>query len=337
MAQRRKHTNPSSPSSRDSRDSSPNTEASNGKPKGGVRVSLACIPCRSKHIKCDATLPACQRCQLDQKPCYYSKSRRGIRDAKARSLIIDAPSAPIFHQTTPEPNPATETTPWPVTHLPSFVQPQRVAPADMPAGWSLNTGSGGRNSSSCSISSLLDQFYTTCYPTMSWVLPKQAMMRQVTAAPVDLRFLISVMAFVASVREPLVTSEALRESAYSQGCGPLPMTPYTVQGLLILASTALGEDKQDMSGGWLDRAIGIALDIGMQHKSFADAVSANDPVIAENYRRTYWTLYYKDCERAAREARETFTLCSVAATSDLPCNEWDYQSGVSDSIRPASC
>ena len=176
MSQRRKH-NPSSPSSRDSRDSSPNNDAQTGKSKGGVRVSLACIPCRSKHIKCDATLPACQRCTLDQKPCYYSKSRRGIRDAKARSMIIDSPVAPTFQtQTPPEPVKA-DITPWPVPHMPSFVQPQKVAPNDMPAGWSLATNIGRSNSASCSISLLLDQFYTTCYPTMSWVLPKQAMMQ----------------------------------------------------------------------------------------------------------------------------------------------------------------
>lgn len=65
--------------------------------KGGIRVSLACLPvrsttllirdsianmeqCRSRHVKCGAEVPACSRCQQDDKPCFYAKSRRGMRD-----------------------------------------------------------------------------------------------------------------------------------------------------------------------------------------------------------------------------------------------------------------
>ena len=68
--------------------------------RGGVRVSLACVPvsvlsiptervstntfqCRSRHVKCEGTLPSCSRCLQDDKPCFYAKSRRGMRDKNA--------------------------------------------------------------------------------------------------------------------------------------------------------------------------------------------------------------------------------------------------------------
>ncbi|CCF46793.1 hypothetical protein CH063_15436, partial [Colletotrichum higginsianum] len=37
------------------------------KSKATIRASLACVPCRSKHVKCDSALPACFRCRLERK------------------------------------------------------------------------------------------------------------------------------------------------------------------------------------------------------------------------------------------------------------------------------
>jgi Fungal Zn(2)-Cys(6) binuclear cluster domain/Fungal specific transcription factor domain len=40
---------------------------------------LACIPCRSKHLKCDAQIPICGRCTKTRQPCVYRESQRGYR------------------------------------------------------------------------------------------------------------------------------------------------------------------------------------------------------------------------------------------------------------------
>ena len=45
----------------------------------GSRVSLACIPCRTRHLRCDAAPPTCARCRRENKPCSYAKSRRGAK------------------------------------------------------------------------------------------------------------------------------------------------------------------------------------------------------------------------------------------------------------------
>jgi hypothetical protein len=42
-----------------------------------IRASLACIPCRNRHRKCDAQRPICSQCQGDNGECFYKKSRRG--------------------------------------------------------------------------------------------------------------------------------------------------------------------------------------------------------------------------------------------------------------------
>ncbi|KAF2197415.1 hypothetical protein GQ43DRAFT_207392 [Delitschia confertaspora ATCC 74209] len=47
------------------------------------RVPLACTQCRSRHVKCDSTKPACGRCKRDGKECAYLRSRRGGLDKAA--------------------------------------------------------------------------------------------------------------------------------------------------------------------------------------------------------------------------------------------------------------
>ncbi|KAH7406715.1 hypothetical protein DE146DRAFT_402193 [Phaeosphaeria sp. MPI-PUGE-AT-0046c] len=44
------------------------------------RVALACLQCRRRHIKCDATQPPCSRCRREGKECTYQASRRGGLD-----------------------------------------------------------------------------------------------------------------------------------------------------------------------------------------------------------------------------------------------------------------
>ena len=308
-----KQPSPASPA--DSRDSSPGFDIPAHRSKAGIRVSLACVPCRSKHIKCDATTPTCNRCQAEQKPCYYAKSRRGIRDAKRRSMICD--KQPVADPTGGL---------WPLTQMSTLQLPIRIL-SDMPAGWSiLPRGILPNSSPAAATALLLDQFYANCFPCYPWILPKPHMMTRISSSPADLQFLISCMTYVASLYEPTVASEELREAVYSQACGPLPMTPYTIQALSIMSHCALGEDKPELCNGWLDRAVQMALDIGMQHRAFADA--EQDPVVAESYRRTYWGLYVTDCHRAVRDVLPTFGLYRVPATTQLPCEEWEYQSGV---------
>jgi hypothetical protein len=48
------------------------------------RMETDCLQkCRSRHVKCGAELPGCSRCATDDKPCFYAKSRRGMRDRNA--------------------------------------------------------------------------------------------------------------------------------------------------------------------------------------------------------------------------------------------------------------
>ncbi|EFQ25480.1 hypothetical protein CGRA01v4_02521 [Colletotrichum graminicola] len=294
------------------------------KSKATIRASLACVPCRSKHVKCDSALPACLRCRLEEKTCYYAKSRRGIRDPRKRSLIND----PIGLPPTATESPVS----FPSPEVASLEIPINVV-GTLPGGWSLMRSPRLSDSITASPTSLLfDLYFTNFHDTHPWLLPKNQLLHQIRTKPEPFHFLASCVAYVGSLFSEAISSEELREKAFSLASGSLPMTCWTVQGLLVLSVAALGESRMDLSGGWMDTATQMALELGMQEKAFAD--SEPDPFVAESFRRTYWALYWHGNMRAMREDSPTFTLFGVLATTELPCEEWEYQSG--EITRPLS-
>ncbi|OLN82921.1 hypothetical protein CCHL11_08399 [Colletotrichum chlorophyti] len=172
---------------------------------------------------------------------------------------------------------------------------------------------------------LFDLYFTNFHDTHPWLLPKNQILNRIRSDPQPFYFLASCIAYVGSLFSKAISSEELREKAFSLASGGLPITCWTVQGLLVLSVAAFGEGRMDLSTGWMDAATRMALDLGMQEKSFADAEP--DPFLAESYRRTYWALYFHGNMRAMREDSPTFTLFGVVATTELPCEEWEYQSG----------
>ncbi|ORY55458.1 uncharacterized protein BCR38DRAFT_124402 [Pseudomassariella vexata] len=286
---------------------------SNNRTKAGLRVSVACVQCRSKHVKCDATLPCCLRCKAEDKPCFYAKSRRGIRDPKKRSLISDKPPA------TSSSGPFLQ-----LSELPSITIPSQ--PLRGMLSWNLNLNPDPMPMPSITRDDLLlDAYYKYFQPNHPWLPPKRVFVQHVKSDPHSMDFLLAVMRFVGSLYLPHVLSDDLRDGAYASACGTLPMTPQTVQGLLILGVVAFGESKLEYHAGWTNRAVSTALDIGMQRKDFAEA--ASDPVIAESYRRTYWGLYFQDTLRRTRQRERGTPLCEIACSVDLPCEEWEFESG----------
>lgn len=292
------------------------------KGKANVRVSLACVSCRSKHIKCDATLPVCLRCQGENKACFYAKSKRGIRDPKKRSMIA-VPHVGVVAMQIPEQLSSLGRIPS-LQHLPA----QNMK--ELRAGWTVASRINASTPPQSVPAILVDLYFSHFYNVHPWTLPRDFLPDYLRGRPDDFGFLMSVLVYVGSIYTPLVPSEELREAAFTLACGPLPITPHTVQGLLCLSLAALGEAERNLSDGWMDRAIQVALELGMQHKAFADAEP--DPILAEGHRRLYWSLYFQDCVRGCRNKQSSFSLYGVAATTELPCDEWEYQSGVSRKV-----
>jgi hypothetical protein len=55
-------------------------------------VAVACVPCRSRHLKCDGGV-RCSRCKTDNVECTYIKSRRGWKGKRKNKEENGAPAA----------------------------------------------------------------------------------------------------------------------------------------------------------------------------------------------------------------------------------------------------
>lgn len=74
--------------------------------------------------------------------------------------------------------------------------------------------------------------------------------------------------------------------------------------LLLAAIATHCEDETERGRIILDRAIFLALELGMNSRTFANMEI--DPVLAESWRRTFWGLYVTDGTFASIRGAPTF-------------------------------
>lgn len=79
----------------------------------------------------------------------------------------------------------------------------------------------------------------------------------------------------------------------------------------------------------LDRAIAMALHLGMQTREFAYSNGESDPLLEECWRRTWWQIYMTDAHIAGSTSTYPFRTSGMDMSVDLPCDEDAYESGVS--------
>ncbi|RDW76007.1 hypothetical protein BP5796_06828 [Coleophoma crateriformis] len=289
--------------------------------RGGIRVSLACLPCRSRHVKCGAETPSCVRCIDDGKACVYAKSRRGLRDKSSSSKRLAVKGASNDDQN--------------VDNAPAMDHEQYGSKM---AGSSYRSYSGPLSESSMSPSSisskqstrpatterLLELYYLCFHNAHPFLLPQNYFFARLGSDPVSLQHLLPVMWYIGSVHTEHGRSAVLRERMLQQvDLQDLPPNGFTVQAFLITALVLQAEDEMDRARNLLDRAIFLALQIGLHTKAYSSIET--DAVLAECWRRTYWGCYIADCCFAIFLRAPTFMLWSVQSDVELPSEEFEYE------------
>ncbi|TGO36565.1 hypothetical protein BHYA_0121g00260 [Botrytis hyacinthi] len=307
--------------------------------RGGIRVSLACVPCRSRHVKCGAEMPSCSRCQQDDKPCFYAKSRRGMRDKNAnrikhsakehirdRYTVNDqagystlARSHPGNSSSESWTGAVSDTSPSPSS---SSSRLNSVKPMDSKRLIDLYYKSV--NLDLLQFSPLtIDSFFHKAHP---YIMPKPHFLSRLESDPDSLNDLMSVMQYIGSLYAPDFPSAELRAIAVNQlDLVSLPQTGFSVQTLLLLAIAVHAQDERQRARAILDRNICMALELGMNHRAFAEM--ERDPVLAESWRRTFWGLYVLDGVFSGIARASSFILSAIETQVDLPCEDYEYESG----------
>ena len=297
----------------------------------GRRVTLACIPCRTRHLRCDAAPPICGRCRLENKPCSYAKSRRGA-GAGGRGAV------PSRKRTA-----------------------RRGAGEELDSGW---TGSSGVSSAAnhadsrptsaassesyrstsqnfdarCEGSSLkmLELYYKFFHNAHPFTLPRQYLIKRLRTDNGSLQHLIPVMQYIGSLIAPTTAqSESVRLLARDiLPARSLPLNGFSVQSLMLLAIVEHCTNRFDEARYILDEAILLALKLDMQSQLFATVHGEGCSVLEESWRRTWWTLYVTDGVFSGIRHCLTFSLWTVETDVDLPCEEDDYCCGVRARTHP---
>lgn len=309
-------------------------------------MSVACLACRNRHIRCDATKPICKRCDEDGKECSYTRSRRGGLDraalaARRDRLAKQSSSAspqddtdmPVAEQQEPLPTDSNSSIPILPDLLSQPTNGSILTTAYQDLGYPSLARPLGQSASDIGTDPFIDLYYKCFHSFHPFVLPRHRLEMYLNepSKAERLKPVISGIRHIGSLygrsgQTSQFASEAANDIAEAKGASP--SCPFLCQAQLLYSIVLFWSGDRLQSRDFLNDAIEIATNLGMSHQAFADTHSDGDPVLAESWRRTWWQIYIVDSNYAAIRRDTEFPTRDVPVTVDLPCEEKQYNSGV---------
>ncbi|KAI1422439.1 hypothetical protein F5Y12DRAFT_614696 [Xylaria sp. FL1777] len=312
----------------------------------GGRVSVACLPCRNRHVRCDAQQPVCVRCSSEGRTCQYVKSRRGGLNRarlaeRRRARNSDGAVVGSSPDTSPE----------------SRSPPQRAVGHEYrPSGERLSTvpqGNSVRSSepetsdregtlgmpdsvtdiqcSSIASDFLIKLYYKHFHRCHPCVLPHRNLQQyyEKTQGQGSLALLVAIMRFVGSLYSHHDLTPQLQEKVVEgfQAAKELAPDPFLAQCHILYSIALYWSAQKEKAREEIDAAIQMVLNLGMNRREFASEHGRGDIVLQESFRRTWWQIFCIDAFYAAIKRLPTFAMCEVDTDTDMPCEEDEYESG----------
>jgi hypothetical protein len=298
------------------------------KRKTRVRASRACIACRSRHTKCDGVEPVCTKCQVEEKTCVYTKSRRG---GSGRSLATQAILGLGKLNETEKAGGSTNSS-NPISHI------NHATPLSTPRSANFPTFPHNSSSSEETIAlasevtedgSFISRYFELFHNAPPIVLPHRKFLERIQSDSDSLEYLLPVLKYIGALYTPGTQTDILRQFAHDRlSCADIPSNGFTVQALLLFAVAIHCSDEYKAAESYLDKAIDIALAINMNTEAFAWDNAESEAVLAESWKRTWWTLYCVDAMFAAISHYPSHRLQNLIGNVSLPCEDKAYYSGV---------
>ncbi|KAI1338952.1 hypothetical protein F5Y15DRAFT_102600 [Xylariaceae sp. FL0016] len=304
------------------------------------RASRACIPCRSRHVKCDGAQPECRRCSSEGKECHYVKSRRGgldretlaIRRAqKAAASGLQSANVRMHHGFVPatriaDPVSCLTSLSYSVTHW--SVSPK----TDAVIGYVSTLGPSDEGDlSNVAGDPLIDLYYDRFHACHPCVLPRKHLERfwndEIYRA--RLKPVILVMRFIGSLyTRPDISSQLGELVSDTIRCSPTHVPdPFMAQCRLLYSLALFWHGDKHRAREEIDAAIRIVFDLEVYRRPFAVEHGHGDAVLEECWRRTWWQICVIDAYYAAIQRASTFPLFDINTDVDLPCEADEFESG----------
>ncbi|KAK7544836.1 uncharacterized protein J3D65DRAFT_545578 [Phyllosticta citribraziliensis] len=312
------------------------TPNNGGGAPAGNPVPLACVPCRSKHLKCSGGEP-CARCRDDGKAgeCSYVKSRRGYKGPRKRNALAAAPSATESREMSnlePEQTfpslayASAEAADSPETSSIFSISLEDGATVAFSGQSNLDYSASGNQTSPTNICPIAGAFFTN-FAAAHPFLPPRPLLFQLLRNK-HMPHLELAIQYLGSFYIPNVSTAPVEEALNRALRGQANARDgFMVQALLLYAIGLKANDKTDKAEEALSEAIDIAIGIGMHEREFAARNGVGNRVMEESWRRTWWELYVVDGFFAGVSQKETFRLKDMVTDVPLPCEEADYSTG----------
>ncbi|KAI1838083.1 transcriptional regulator family: Fungal Specific TF [Penicillium roqueforti] len=147
--------------------------------------------------------------------------------------------------------------------------------------------------------------------------------------------LLRVMSYIGSIFDISCPSQLLescaqraQDSVVEIRSSIRPLTPFDVQALLLYSIAVYWCNETESGVELLDEAIRMAVALGMNKSEFARNHAEADSVLEESWRRTWWVIYITDAHIAGSTHTYPFRTSGIEITTDLPCEEEQYEIGV---------
>ncbi|KAH7123100.1 hypothetical protein EDB81DRAFT_699938 [Dactylonectria macrodidyma] len=308
------------------------------KGKAVTRSSLACLPCRSRHRKCDGIQPRCSRCAESAIQCHYAKSRRGGLDRAAlaerrRRLGLGDDGSPTLDL---DDGLSSTVIPPRASSLEELAQP--VTQQGLCDG-GFSRGSFGPVSFTATSATfdpigiehdvLINSYYNNFHKFHPLVVPRAHLSRflqDATRQP-SLTPLIAVLRLIGRLYNAQEWPIPLQDSVEASFFEASEANPFIVQCRLLYSIALFWYGHTADSQREMDIAVRLALDLGMFRYEFATDHGGGDAVLTESWRRTWWMLYVVDGYYAGTLGIMKPALLDVDATVELPCEELEFESG----------
>jgi hypothetical protein len=112
---------------------------------------------------------------------------------------------------------------------------------------------------------------------------------------------------------------------------------FLVQAILLLIIGLDGNRQHKRAKKLMAEAQDISIQIKINTNLFAITNGQGIPILEESWRRTWWELYVVDALMSGVHQTDTFALYDVPTDVALPCEEYQYLTGVSRVIEPGIC
>ncbi|EXJ78571.1 hypothetical protein A1O1_08972 [Capronia coronata CBS 617.96] len=317
---------------------------------------LACLECRRKHLRCDATYPTCARCVTARLQCNYTSSRRGGGRKRQRE---DEPAANrefnrLAHerQISSEAEAEAEHQHEPSARTPgnqdASVSGQNNGHANVRAPFHgeseplesfqfgldnlyniqsmLQPVSVAEGSSAwVDDEALVNLYYTFFHRAHPILVP-----RHLYDAQNYPRYLRLTVQFIGSHYSTTLSSDTLRSMTARALADDSQRAASMVQARLLFSIALHARFEISEAEASLSRTVELALELGIHKQSYCVINRVRHPVEEESLRRTWWELFIVDGYMAALHRKTTFRSRSVSTDVLLPCEESAYTQG--DSI-----